>query len=489
MAKRGAEHQITKDSEESDDDRHGPAEIPTEASAEVLASRKIARPKSRKKTGATPTTAGGLFSNFLKNQSAPSTASSTKVEAKPTTVSNADYDVYLKKRGLNKCFVDAVTKSVENDAFADLAPLFSEYKKHWSSISSASITSKRNEISTSVPAPIATPKFAFSTPVAPATTNTFSFGLNGASNRKTTEEAAKAKLPSVSSASSTSTAAAPSFSFGATTKPSFSFSATSSEKPKEQTITKHEGKEVEPAAVSNSENTPSKTEQADSANFSWSADKPIKFNTPDKPFTFTNPLSAKKSPLADTKPMAFQSLGFSFGTNVKPAFSFNKTAEKSEEKPAAEKQSTEAKEEPKQEAEEKQDNESESSSAARTNDDLVAGKGEGEENEDSVINTRAKIYRFDKESKAYKDVGLGPLKINVDKDTGAARVIVRVDGSGKVLLNVRLCKDFKYEMAGKKEVKLPAASADGKSLDTYLIRVKEPSVAEELLNKLNKHKE
>lgn len=40
MSKRGADHQLTKDQDDSDDDRHGPVEVPKEASADVMATRK-----------------------------------------------------------------------------------------------------------------------------------------------------------------------------------------------------------------------------------------------------------------------------------------------------------------------------------------------------------------------------------------------------------------------------------------------------------------
>ncbi len=49
----------------------------------------------------------------------------------------------------------------------------------------------------------------------------------------------------------------------------------------------------------------------------------------------------------------------------------------------------------------------------------------GEEDEKVLFCSRSKLYRFDKESKAWKDRGVGDVKILSNNKTGRFRVIMR----------------------------------------------------------------
>ncbi|KAL2313794.1 Nucleoporin nup61 [Schizosaccharomyces pombe] len=543
MSKRGADHQLTKDQDDSDDDRHGPVEVPKEASADVMATRKIAKPKSRKRP-TSGVSSPGIFANLAaKPVSLP--ASTTQFTfGKPAVTANNDSDIHLKKRGLNKSFIDAVIKSVDNNPFGNLSPLFDEYRQHFSSIekkpaeeqpTSNAVVSEVNpqqqksqdssSFVTEKPAssekedkekplvPPGAPRFGFSAPALGSSFqfNSSAFTPKGSFGEKSATEAEAKEKETSSNQTATGTAATTTnqFSFNTAANPFafakkeneeskpltpvFSFSTTmaSADASKEAKQT-HETKDSksEESKPSNNEKSENAVEPAkgNTMSFSWTPDKPIKFDTPEKKFTFTNPLSSKKLPASsDVKPPSAAAVGFSFGTTTNPfSFAAPKSSFPTSSTPAsvgAEK-SEETSNGNKSEQEEKENGNDET----RSNDSLVSGKGKGEENEDSVFETRAKIYRFDATSKSYSDIGIGPLKINVDRDTGSARILARVEGSGKLLLNVRLCQDFEYSLAGKKDVKVPAASTDGKSIEMYLIRVKEPSTAEKLLAELNEKK-
>jgi nucleoporin NUP2 len=113
----------------------------------------------------------------------------------------------------------------------------------------------------------------------------------------------------------------------------------------------------------------------------------------------------------------------------------------------------------------------------------------GEEEEDLVYTKRSKIQKFDKETKSYESKGLGELRILVNNSTKKARILVRADGSNRVILNIPILADFKYEKIGNKGnlVKIPAVEA-GK-IETYLATVKTAEDGTNLLNSLDKAKE
>lgn len=85
-------------------------------------------------------------------------------------------------------------------------------------------------------------------------------------------------------------------------------------------------------------------------------------------------------------------------------------------------------------------------------------KGAGEENEETVQEVRAKAYMFNQDKKAWVDIGLGVFKLNKDKITGKSRLLLRADGSGRVLLNASM-------FAGM----APRLEADGKSVGFALV--------------------
>ncbi|KAG4305743.1 hypothetical protein PORY_000653 [Pneumocystis oryctolagi] len=241
------------------------------------------------------------------------------------------------------------------------------------------------------------------------------------------------------------------------------------------------------ASLFNFEPTTSKNSNSD---FSWTPDKGIKFApSPSKDagnpvgkaptFQFVNPLSTGNigNEVPQYKPV--ESVGFEFGNKINTNFSFGQPSAFSssfmnfEQKNIPVAESTENDMFPQE---------------PRTNDHLIAAKGEGEENEDIIFTAKAKIYKYSVKENRFSDLGIGILKLNVDKDTSKARVLARLEGSGKVIINAGLQKDFQYLITGKKSVKIPAIPRDGTGIDTYLVRVRDEETSKKLADLLESKK-
>ncbi|OIV98818.1 hypothetical protein TanjilG_25064 [Lupinus angustifolius] len=59
----------------------------------------------------------------------------------------------------------------------------------------------------------------------------------------------------------------------------------------------------------------------------------------------------------------------------------------------------------------------------------------GEENEDSILDLKAKLYRFDKEGNQWKERGAGTVKFLKHKVTGKVRLLVRQSKTLKICAN------------------------------------------------------
>lgn len=59
----------------------------------------------------------------------------------------------------------------------------------------------------------------------------------------------------------------------------------------------------------------------------------------------------------------------------------------------------------------------------------------GEENEDALIDLKAKLYRFDKEGGQWKERGVGQVRLLKDKDTGRIRLLMRQNKTLKICAN------------------------------------------------------
>lgn len=110
----------------------------------------------------------------------------------------------------------------------------------------------------------------------------------------------------------------------------------------------------------------------------------------------------------------------------------------------------------------------------------------GEEDEEVRYTKRSKLSLL--AGTEYQSKGLGELKILFNKATSKTRILIRADGSLRVLLNTLIQKDFKYEKVGKGNmVKFPCVNGEG-NLETYIIQVKTPTDGDELLKAIEEGK-
>lgn len=77
----------------------------------------------------------------------------------------------------------------------------------------------------------------------------------------------------------------------------------------------------------------------------------------------------------------------------------------------------------------------------------------GEENEEAVFKQRCKLYRFDTESKEWKEKGTGELKVLKHKSNDVYRILMRRDQVLKLCANHRITPDLKLEIHAEKQVR------------------------------------
>lgn len=206
----------------------------------------------------------------------------------------------------------------------------------------------------------------------------------------------------------------------------------------------------------------------------WKKDSPIKFasdssstSKPDstssetpKPFsTLFGAPPAPKPTAGDSKP----SLGFTFGAPSTQTSSIFSSAPNSTATSAASTPGTSD-----AGAGESGDGEA---AEALPQVDLARG-GAGEENEEVLMETRARGLKMAKEG--WDSQGVGFVKILKNRETSRSRVVLRADPSGKVLLNASLMKDLKYTVNGT-GVFFPVPQPDG-SLEQWAIRTKKEDI-------------
>lgn len=122
----------------------------------------------------------------------------------------------------------------------------------------------------------------------------------------------------------------------------------------------------------------------------------------------------------------------------------------------------------------------------------LSSVGPGGENEEVIHEIRAKALKFsqnegDDKGSRWESKGVGPLRVLKHTETGVSRVLLRMDPSGVVILNKGLLPGVKYEPK-EKTVKFLAAGDNGKGLETWILQVKSPEIAEALSEVLEANK-
>lgn len=109
-----------------------------------------------------------------------------------------------------------------------------------------------------------------------------------------------------------------------------------------------------------------------------------------------------------------------------------------------------------------------------------------DEDEDCLYAKRSKLMLFDPLNKEapYASKGVGELKLLKNSKSSRSRIVVRADGSGRVLLNTLLSKDVQYTTIGNGSmVRIPVIQSEGK-IETYVVKVKTPADGSELLKNI-----
>jgi len=131
-------------------------------------------------------------------------------------------------------------------------------------------------------------------------------------------------------------------------------------------------------------------------------------------------------------------------------------------------------------------------------------EGEGEEDEETTHSVKTKVYSLNKEEGAWKELGLGLLKVKKHKKTGTRRLLLRNSSTGKITIvghfhrlhlhlpmktHIRL-QNFRIHAAMKPSVTKQVVSLMGHDDKgngvPYRLRVKTEQAAQELKDVLDK---
>ena len=113
--------------------------------------------------------------------------------------------------------------------------------------------------------------------------------------------------------------------------------------------------------------------------------------------------------------------------------------------------------------------------------------GPGEEDEDVVLQVKAKALKWDTASSSWASKGVGPLRVLKNRESYLTRVLLRQDPSGRIVLNFALSKSFTYESSQSKTVRVPFVGDSGK-IETWIIKVGDDDDAKNLASALERNK-
>lgn len=129
----------------------------------------------------------------------------------------------------------------------------------------------------------------------------------------------------------------------------------------------------------------------------------------------------------------------------------------------------------------------EDTDADTTNDPQINLVGNaGEEDEDVLHTVRSRALKF--QNNTWEVQGVGQLRVLLNKATGRARIVLRTEPAGKVVLNSAIHKAINYKVQGSSvQFVVPRVAGDG--ADSWALRVKTKEMAAELGEALTKAKE
>ena len=100
----------------------------------------------------------------------------------------------------------------------------------------------------------------------------------------------------------------------------------------------------------------------------------------------------------------------------------------------------------------------------------LASAGPGEEKETKLFEVKGRAFEFDPSKKGWLAKGVGMIRVLKNPDSGKARILMRQEPSGKIMLNAALLSEVEYKHKRPRTVELAVATDSGK-LVSYTIRV------------------
>ncbi|KAL8796989.1 MAG: hypothetical protein Q9195_000760 [Heterodermia aff. obscurata] len=117
----------------------------------------------------------------------------------------------------------------------------------------------------------------------------------------------------------------------------------------------------------------------------------------------------------------------------------------------------------------------------------LTSAGPGEENETKLFEVKGRAFEFDSSKKGWIAKGVGLIRVLKNPDTGKARILMRQEPSGKIILNAALLSEVEYKHKRPKTVELAVATDSGK-LVSYTIRLANDDDAAKLAETLQENK-
>jgi len=114
----------------------------------------------------------------------------------------------------------------------------------------------------------------------------------------------------------------------------------------------------------------------------------------------------------------------------------------------------------------------------------------GEEDETHAFQSKAKLFILDTAANKWNERGLGQLRLNVSKDNkSSARLLMRVEASLRLILNVSLFASMKVEKNGDKAVKFTGPALDKENeICIYCIRLASADLVDQLMTAIENNK-
>eukprot|EP00009_Paramoeba_aestuarina_P002460 CAMPEP_0201509186 /NCGR_PEP_ID=MMETSP0161_2-20130828/2310_1 /ASSEMBLY_ACC=CAM_ASM_000251 /TAXON_ID=180227 /ORGANISM="Neoparamoeba aestuarina, Strain SoJaBio B1-5/56/2" /LENGTH=536 /DNA_ID=CAMNT_0047904061 /DNA_START=223 /DNA_END=1830 /DNA_ORIENTATION=- len=119
-------------------------------------------------------------------------------------------------------------------------------------------------------------------------------------------------------------------------------------------------------------------------------------------------------------------------------------------------------------------------------------KKEGERKEEEKKEEEKKDEEKNRPAYKWVERGAGPVKINVSNDDPTkSRVLYRLEGSGRLIFNLKIWEKLNFEKAGEKSVRLvgvEAGEGDGVVMKSFAVRFDRAPEANQLIQKLTELK-